>query len=493
MGLDILKLASSLHRQFRLKLASALAHDTAGNPLFLILLSLAVLTPGCVRFQPRPLSTEDGASRLEQRSFTNESFRTYLETNLQRHIETWPLAAWDLTSLTFAAFYYNPELETARAHYASATAGKLVAAERPNPILSVSPAYNTTTTIPSPWLVTASLDVPIETAGKRGYRIEHALRLSEAARYAIAAAAWQVRVSLRRALVELWAAAGAESLLRDKLEAQKALVAVLEKEFAAGALSRIEVTRERVALAETELAVLDAETRRAQARAQVAAAVGVPEAAFANAEFSFALFEQPPSDLPSTEARRRALLNREDVLGALAEYAASESALRLEIAKQYPDIHLSPGYEFDQGDNKWGLGLGVELPIVNRNRGRIAEAEAQRRETAARFNAVQTRVLGEIETALAAYGNARQKVAAANTLLEASKKQQQLANQSFEAGEVDRLVVASARLESTTAALARFETLWKAQIAFGAVEAALHTPLELPASLFISPAEPEHP
>jgi len=27
-----------------------------------------------------------------------------------------------------------------------------------------------------------------------------------------------------------------------------------------------------------------------------------------------------------------------------------------EIAKQYPDITLSPGYEFDQGDNKWSLG-----------------------------------------------------------------------------------------------------------------------------------------
>jgi outer membrane protein TolC len=35
------------------------------------------------------------------------------------------------------------------------------------------------------------------------------------------------------------------------------------------------------------------------------------------------------------------------VLAALADYAASEAALRLEIAKQYPDIHLNPGYQLD--------------------------------------------------------------------------------------------------------------------------------------------------
>ena len=44
-----------------------------------------------------------------------------------------------------------------------------------------------------------------------------------------------------------------------------------------------------------------------------------------------------------------ALTHRADVLAALAEYAAAEALLRSEIAKQYPDIHLNPGYSFDTG------------------------------------------------------------------------------------------------------------------------------------------------
>ena len=58
----------------------------------------------------------------------------------------------------------------------------------------------------------------------------------------------------------------------------------------------------------------------------------------------------------------------------LAEYQASQSALQLEIARQYPDVQLGPGYEFDQGDNKWMLGLGVTLPVFNQNQGAIAAA-----------------------------------------------------------------------------------------------------------------------
>ena len=68
------------------------------------------------------------------------------------------------------------------------------------------------------------------------------------------------------------------------------------------------------------------------------------------------------------------------MLSALAEYAASESALQVQIARQYPDIHLRPGYELDQNKNKWQLGVSMDLPILNQNQGPIAEAKAKREE-----------------------------------------------------------------------------------------------------------------
>jgi len=39
------------------------------------------------------------------------------------------------------------------------------------------------------------------------------------------------------------------------------------------------------------------------------------------------------------------------------------SALELEIDKQYPDIHLGPGFTYDQGQDKWGLGVTFQFPF----------------------------------------------------------------------------------------------------------------------------------
>src|SRR5207237_3939142 len=104
-------------------------------------------------------------------------------------------------------------------------------------------------------------------------------------------------------------------------------------------------------------------------------------------------------ELGSAELRRAALQGRADILASLADYDAFQAALQLEIAKQYPDVHLQPGYQYDEGDSKWTLGIVADLPIFHQNQGLIAEAKARREEAAARFNALQVRVLAEIDRA----------------------------------------------------------------------------------------------
>lgn len=445
---------------------------------------------GCVHYQAKPLASAKVAADYEARSFAEPGLRTFLERN--GVTGEWPRKGWDVEALTLAAFYFSPELDVARANYESVSAGKITAAQRPNPTVSVSPVYNTTTAIPSPWLVTATLDVPIETAGKRGYRLAQAAHLSDAARFTLASAAWDVRVRLRRALLELWAAERSESLLRDQQDAQATIVRLLENELAAGGITPAAVSRERITLEQTKLARLDAESRQAQARVKLAGVIGLPPRALDDVTISFETFPQPPPELPAADARRRALFNRTDILGALADYAASESALQLEIAKQYPDVHLNPGYEFDQGSDKWGAGLSFELPILNHNRGPIAEAEARRQESAVKFNALQARVFGEIAIALAGSDNARQKFAAAAGLVEQSQKQERATMEMFKAGEVSRQAVAAAKLESATAALAQLDARMKAQQAVTALEAALQSPLELPTSLLATPTSQSH-
>jgi len=125
------------------------------------------------------------------------------------------------------------------------------------------------------------------------------------------------------------------------------------------------------------------------------------------------------------------LLNRSDLLALLSEYVACEEDLRLELARQYPDVHFNPGYEYDQGDNKWGVGLSLELPFMNRNRGPIAEAEARRSECVAKFIALQAHILEGIERDLTAFQFTEKSFYHADSLAANLTKQERLLNGRF--------------------------------------------------------------
>ena len=269
-------------------------------------------------------------------------------------------------------------------------------------------------------------------------------------------------------------------LLARQESAQSNVVRLLEGQFAAGAISDFEVTQARIALETTQLARQEATGQRRQARVQLANALGLPLRALDSVRLSFAGLDQFPRELTRPEVRRQAILNRADVRGALAEYAASQSALQLEIARQYPDLHLGPGYELDQTDNKWSLGVTLDLPILNQNQGPVAEAKAKRAEAAAHFLSVQTAAIGEIDGALAGYNAALQQRATATALWNDLQKRLNSVRAQAQAGEMDPLAVAGAEVEFNTGAQNRLDALVKAQQALGQLEDAVQSPLTLP-------------
>jgi outer membrane protein TolC len=67
---------------------------------------------------------------------------------------------------------------------------------------------------------------------------------------------------------------------------------------------------------------------------------------------------------------------------------AQETTLQAEIQRQYPDLKLGPLYEYEDGENILGFALGLDLPLWNRNRLAIAQAEADR--NASRLSTLQT-------------------------------------------------------------------------------------------------------
>lgn len=451
-----------------------------------------LLLAGCATYHARPISPEKTAAAFEARSLSSTNLRAFLETN---HVAApAPGGAWDLKQLTLAAFYYQPALAEARAQLLAAQSAKITAGQRPNPTASVTPSYDSQ--IPgnfSPWLVPVSLDVPVETAGKRGKRIAGAEHLAAAARWNLVGTVWQVRSRVRAALLDYFAARETEQLLARQAQAQSNVVRLLEGQAAAGVISGFEVTPARVAWQNTQLSLQASAGKTEQARVTLAGALGLPARALAGVKFSDAELRQFPAKLAQPEVRRQALLERADVRGALAEYAASQSALQLEIANQYPDLHLGPGYAWNNGnagDSQWSLGLTLTLPIFNQNQGPIAEARARRQAAAAHFLTVQAGAIGEIDGALAGYRAALQQAATARAMTKNLQQHLRSVRQQAQAGAVDPLTVAGAEVEFAAGEQSRLAALIQAQQALGRLEDAVQSPLTMTPALLRAGEQP---
>jgi outer membrane protein TolC len=430
---------------------------------------------------------------LEARRLDSPELGRFLIAN--KEAETWPPAAWDLKSLTLAALYYHPDMDMARAQWGVARGGRITAGERPNPVLNPLLGYNTTSprSEVTPWIPEVALDLTIETAGKRGIRIAEARHLADAARWQIMSTAWDIRSRLRGALLEVYAAGERETLLADQQKLQTEFVRLLELQKDAGEVSTYDVTQARVALDESRLASIEAARAKEDAMARLAAALGLSRRALEGVTISFDAFHRPEPDFPAGEVRRHAVLNRSDILAALAEYEASQSALKLEIAKQYPDINLGPGYQLDQTDSKWTIGLALVLPIFSRNRGPIAEALAGREESAARFLALQSQVIGELDAAIADCRAAVLKSRAADDLVVNLSGQERTARTLRQLGEISPLEFLGIQLELNAGAQARLEALTQAAEAVGRLENAAQSPLDVKDWITTMSREPAGP
>ena len=446
---------------------------------------IAGLLTGCAHFEPQPLAPENSAAQFDARRLDDSGLKKFLTQNLGHEPQSWPLAKWDLPALTLAAFYFHPDLEVARAQWRVAQAGALTAGARPNPTVSVSPGYDGG--IPgnySPWLIPVSLDIPIETAGKRGKRIAEAEKVAESARWSFVTAAWQIRSNVRDSLLDFQMSGRRAALLQNQFAAQTEIVKQLQQRLDAGAISRPELTTAQIALNKSQLDLSAAQSKRDDAHSRLAQALGVSLAALDGVDFDFSA--DMPAALTSSEARAVALRRRADILGALADYAAAEADLRLQVARQYPDLHLGPAYAWNSGnagDSQWSLGVTLELPILDQNQGPIAEAEARRKLSAAKFAALQAQVIGEIDRAVAGLESARKQMQTGNSVLAAAEAQQKSVAAQVQAGAAERLDLTSAEIELNSVRLAQLDGEAQLQSAVGALEDVLQSPLTLPDSV----------
>lgn len=153
-----------------------------------------------------------------------------------------------------------------------------------------------------------------------------------------------------------------------------------------------------------------------------------------------------PASVPSFAQEN--LLRHPALLAAMANHDTSEAELKREIRKQYPELTLNPGFDHEDGNSKLVLGVGVSLPLWNRNQSAIAGATSER--NIKEYDAVQvwremvlnSVSLSDMQSLLLKHCRAEKERVA--TLSVAEKQQEKL----YSIGETKLPAVADARQEA---------------------------------------------
>ena len=425
----------------------------------LLLLILSVVMSSCVTYTPAPLEPEKSAGKLISARLDPSH------------------GPWSMEQLSRYAAESHPEVAVAKAKLETAKAALGTAAARPNPTVGWSPTWVSNPGDAAPWVFGFTLDIPVETAGKRDLRMAKARAEINSAALEVAAAIHQAKLAVREAFESCLEAKQRREVIVRQIETQQHLVELMERQCSQGQIARQEVTPVRLLLQQTRMMARTAEARENEARAGLAAALGLTREKLDEANIDWNHEARLPAPPALGPLRAQALRNHTEVLAALSDYAVAEASLRLEVARQFPDLHLTTGYEYDQGSNKWSLpGLSATLPLFDRNRGPIAEAVAKRSESAVRVVATQAKVIASVEAARTTYQGTLTQLAEARSMVADQNKNLESIRKMVQAGGADSSSLRTAEVELASAELAQVEAEAETRKAARALEAATQFP-----------------
>jgi outer membrane protein TolC len=200
-----------------------------------------------------------------------------------------------------------------------------------------------------------------------------------------------------------------------------------------------------VSAAELELAqgrrkLRSAETDAILARQALNRLAGLPPTYVLRLEASGKpLAVQVFDDVADEELDRRILSGRAELKSSLARYQQAEQQLRLAVIAQFPALRVGPSYGRElEGDSTLGLGLGIELPIFNRNQTRIAAATAQRDRRRHEYAATLHRLRADAYDARESLRRLRSEIETQEKeLLPLVKRNQELYQAAFRSGELN--------------------------------------------------------
>ena len=338
----------------------------------------------------------------------------------------WGCAAWAEAPATegvalsepqaIALFYQrNLALIAAKFNIDQARAEEVIASAVPNPVfgLSVTELSNQmakaadSRSLPA---VNPSIQLLIETAGKRGLRMEGAELGAEAAELDLQDATRTLTNAVRHAFYALLLAQKNLAVAQDNFERFRQIMGANEVRLRVGDISETDFTRIEVESLKAQADLDRAQAGLKQARADLLLLLGWPD----NGLQISAADAWPAANLAEEVSReerltRQALENRPDLKAAKLRILQAEKNLTLARRLAIPDVTVMAGYSRDPGNyftNTGMVGFSVPLPLFYRQEGEIAKAGVAMNAAELNLRLAEQSVRADVLKALSAWKSA---------------------------------------------------------------------------------------
>ena len=147
--------------------------------------------------------------------------------------------------------------------------------------------------------------------------------------------------------------------------------------------------------------------------------------------------------IPELEQLKRLLLVNNGALSDIEmEFKVSDAELRLELARQYPDLSIGVDVEDEVGESKrsFGVPLGIDLPVFDRNRQGIAAARNRRELQLLSYRSELSGLLSDLEEEYTRLQFVERKLALfEQEILPAAKKNTTAGQRAMKLGSIDVL------------------------------------------------------
>lgn len=326
--------------------------------------------------------------------------------------------------------------------------------------------------------VEAGLSQEIEVFGQRGARVSAGRARLAGATAGVENVARLTIGALDRTFYRLVSATQRRDLAREVLALNERLADVAQRQLVEGEISRLDYNLAVVELGRARARALATQRERTQAMTELGRLIGTSPGAPVMAVLDSAelrtgrdsahgvLWKLESAD-DSTRAREaeqltmRALSQRPDVEERTAAVRQARAELRLARREAMPNPIARGVFEVPTGSGPTTFrpGIGLSLPLLNRNQGERRALGAAARQAALERVSVVSRVRAEVGAAVVAYHSAASEVEVlAETVLAPARQNRQLAEVAYREGKIGLPVLLLVQNQAVGAELDYWET-----------------------------------